>query len=76
MFVAFCPLHDCEVLLGLSRIRNLANLAPGVLALELECYDGQRLAVLTRQAPGRWCRRLGLSAAPRPVGRPPTDTPG
>jgi len=47
VFVVFCPLHDCEVLLSLSRVRHLANLAPGVLALELECYDGQRLALLT-----------------------------
>lgn len=51
MFVVFCPLHDCQVLLGPSRIRNLENLAPGLVRLEFECHDGQRLAVLTRKAP-------------------------
>jgi hypothetical protein len=45
--VAYCPLHGCQVLLGLTGVRRLTNLAPGVLALELECYDGQQLVVLT-----------------------------
>ena len=47
MFAAFCPEHGCDVLLGLSRIRVVTNLDTGVLAVELECYDGQRLVVLT-----------------------------
>jgi hypothetical protein len=47
MFVAFCPLHGCDVLLSISCIRDVANLAPGVIAVELECYDGERLVVLT-----------------------------
>lgn len=47
VFVAFCPRHDCEVLLGAGCLRGLTHLAPGVLALELECYDGEPLVVLT-----------------------------
>lgn len=41
------PLHGCDVLLSLSCLRSMDNLAPGVIAVELECYDGQRLIVLT-----------------------------
>lgn len=44
-FLVFCPVHGRE--LGLSRLRTLANLEHRVVALELECYDGQRLVVLT-----------------------------
>ena len=47
MFVTFCPVHGCDVLLGPGCIRNLANLPPGVLAVGLECYDGERLIILT-----------------------------
>lgn len=47
LFVSFCPLHHCDVLLGATRIRDLPNLAPDVIAVELECYDGERLVVLT-----------------------------
>jgi len=56
MFLVFCPVHDREVLLGMNRVRNLANVAEGVIALELECHDGQRIALLTGQ-------RLGSSSA-------------
>lgn len=47
MLVAFCPAHGRNVLLSVSCIRHLVNLAPGVIAVELECYDGERLVVLT-----------------------------
>jgi hypothetical protein len=40
-------MHGREVLLGLNCVRNLANVARGVVALELKCHDGQRLVVLT-----------------------------
>ena len=47
MFVAFCPLHGCDVLLGPRRLRSLVTLASGVLAVKLQCYDGTTLLVLT-----------------------------
>jgi hypothetical protein len=59
--VAYCPLHGCQVLLGLTCIRRLANLAPGVFALELECYDGQQLVVLTG-------KRVTTGGEPGPAG--------
>lgn len=47
MIAAYCPRHRSDVLLSLSRVRSLTHLDTGVLALELECSDGQRLVVLT-----------------------------
>lgn len=48
MIAALCPEHGREILLSMGRIRSLTTLDVGVLALEpLECYDGQRLIVLT-----------------------------
>ena len=50
MFVVYCHRHGCGVPLGLGRIRDVASLARSVLAVELECYDGKHLTVLTGQA--------------------------
>lgn len=47
MFDPYCPVHGGRVLLTTDRLRGLSNLAEGVIALELECYDGERLLLLT-----------------------------
>lgn len=47
MFAVYCPRHDSEVLLGLSRIKRMVNIQPGVIAVELVCHDGEVLTVLT-----------------------------
>ena len=46
MYLVYCPRHGRRVLLGLSRIRRLVNLSPGVIAVELQCYDGELLLLL------------------------------
>jgi hypothetical protein len=46
MFTAYCPTHRSNVLLGFQRIRGLANL-DGLIVVELECVDGERLLVPT-----------------------------
>ena len=50
MFAPYCPVHGCKVLLTAKEVRSVANLAPGVIAVELECYDGERLFLLTGRA--------------------------
>ena len=45
-FAVYCHRH-CGVPLGLSRIPDVASLARGVLAVELECHHGKHLTVLT-----------------------------
>ncbi|WP_199432838.1 hypothetical protein [Qaidamihabitans albus] len=47
MFAVYCPEHDAEVLLSQRRVKRLVNVEPGVIAVELVCYDGQLLTVLT-----------------------------
>ena len=47
MFLVHCPNHAKSVLLGLSRIRGVANLPGGVIVVELECHDGARILHLT-----------------------------
>jgi len=42
MLNAYCPAHGTEVLLGFSRIRGMANV-DGLIIIDLECYDGQRV---------------------------------
>ncbi len=70
MFAPYCPRHGCQVLLTTSRIRNLSNLGEGVIALELECYDGQLLLLLT----GSTLNTAGSVEPPRSA-RPP-QAPG
>lgn len=47
MFPVYCPQHDSTVLLGLSRMRRMVNLEPGVILLEFTCYDGEVVGLLT-----------------------------
>ncbi len=42
MFAAYCPKEGSRVLLGLSRIRGVTN-DDGMIVVELECYDGERV---------------------------------
>jgi hypothetical protein len=42
MFAVHCPRHRSEVLLGPSRVRSVANL-DGLIVIELECHDGERV---------------------------------
>jgi hypothetical protein len=46
MFAAYCPKDGSRVLLGLSRIRGVTN-HDGVIDVELECYDGERIHYYT-----------------------------
>lgn len=63
MFVAYCPTHGREVLLGERRIRGLRNGAQGI-EVELECWDGERLLVRTgRPRPAVAARAEGLAQA-------------
>jgi hypothetical protein len=52
MFAAYCPRHGAEVLLTERRIRRLRNTDHGIV-LELECYDGERLVIVTGRRAGR-----------------------
>lgn len=47
MFTVYCPRHGSEVLLGLSRLRRMINLEPGVILMEFTCYDGEVVGMLT-----------------------------
>lgn len=47
MFTVYCPQHGSKVLLGLSRLRRMINLEPGVILLEFTCYDGEVVQLLT-----------------------------
>ncbi|PZS33572.1 MAG: hypothetical protein DLM59_06375 [Pseudonocardiales bacterium] len=46
MFSAYCPRHGSEVLFGERRIRRLQNI-DGVILVEVECYDGERITIVT-----------------------------
>lgn len=46
MFTIDCPVHGSKVLVGMRRIRSLANTERGIL-LNIECYCGTRVAVGT-----------------------------
>jgi len=69
VFTAYCPDHGCHVLLGFSQLRQLTNLRPGVIALELECHEGHPLLILTGQA-------VTAKLPTRPAGaeKPPRST--
>lgn len=46
MFSVHCPRHGERVLLTERRIRALHNTTAGIV-LEVECYDGERIFVVT-----------------------------
>lgn len=51
MFAVHCPRHGSRVLLSERRIRALHHTDSG-LVMEAECYDGERVFVVTgRRAP-------------------------
>ncbi|MFC5995685.1 hypothetical protein ACFQE5_15825 [Pseudonocardia hispaniensis] len=47
MFAVQCPRHRGPVLLDVSRIRRVTNLGDGVIVVELLCYDGEPLVLLS-----------------------------
>ena len=53
MFAVHCPQHGSKVLLDVRRVTRLTNLGDGVIAVELRCYDGEHLFLMTgsRSAP-------------------------
>lgn len=60
MFAVHCPRHGAQVLLDIRRVTGLTNLSDGLIAVELTCYDGEPLVLVTgsrvaadRQAPAR-----------------------
>ncbi|MGI8692538.1 MAG: hypothetical protein ACR2JK_06500 [Geodermatophilaceae bacterium] len=55
MFAVHCPQHGSQVLLDVRRVTRLTNLGDGVIAVELTCYDGEHLFLMT-----------GSRSAPRP----------
>jgi hypothetical protein len=46
MFSAYCPRHRSNVLLSEGQIRGLSNL-DGSIVVDVECYDGERIRVVT-----------------------------
>lgn len=46
MVNAYCPRHGTRVLLTERRIRGMHNTDAGIV-MELECYDGERIFVVT-----------------------------
>lgn len=50
MFDVFCDECGHTVLVNHRRIRGLVNLAPGVIALELQCPVGHQVRILTGRA--------------------------
>ncbi len=53
MFPVYCPRHGSTVLLGMSSMRRMVNVEPGVILLEFTCYDGEVVRLLTgRHVPG------------------------
>jgi hypothetical protein len=47
MFLAFCDECDRRMLLPASHVRALHNLASGVIAVELTCYEGHVVLLLS-----------------------------
>ncbi|MQA64194.1 MAG: hypothetical protein GEU86_22685 [Actinophytocola sp.] len=47
MFKVYCPRHGSDVLLGYGRVRQVINVRPGVIVVELRCYDGEIVRLLT-----------------------------
>ncbi len=52
MFAVWCPRHGAEVLLTERRVRSLSNLAGGRIIVDLECYDGERLRIVSGRGAG------------------------
>ena len=74
MFLVHCPAHGGDVLLGVSRICGLVNVR-GLIVVELECYDGERIRHLT----GRRAHESSLRLPPDPAGaliHAPAELPG
>ncbi len=46
MFSAYCPRHRSDVLFTERRIRRMTNADGGIL-MEVECYDGERILIVT-----------------------------
>jgi hypothetical protein len=47
VFLAYCDECDRQMLLPASHIRALHNLARGVIAVEMTCYEGHVILVLS-----------------------------
>ncbi|MCA2229887.1 hypothetical protein [Nonomuraea aurantiaca] len=47
MFLAYCDECEERFLLPVSHITAVHNLASGVIAIELTCYEGHKLIVLS-----------------------------
>lgn len=47
MFKIYCPRHGSDVLLGFSRVQKMINVRPGVIVVELRCYDGEVIRMVT-----------------------------
>lgn len=47
MFLAYCDECEERFLLPASHITAVHNLASGVIAMEMTCYEGHRIIVLT-----------------------------
>lgn len=73
MFLAYCPRHDSDVLLGYRAIRDLVNVAPGVIVLQAECYDGTPVQVVTGARAAEFRHTPGADAQRPPArdGSPP-----
>jgi len=71
MFLVDCPLCRCRHLCGPGSVREIGNLAPGVLAVVLACRCGAEVTVMT----GRAVHRGGQPPArdQTPARRAPED---
>lgn len=47
MFLLSCPRCRRRALYGADRVRAVRNLFPGLILVELTCYRGHRVTVLT-----------------------------
>ncbi|WP_327090540.1 hypothetical protein OIE66_07925 [Nonomuraea sp. NBC_01738] len=47
MFLAYCDECEARFLLPPSHVRAVHNLAGGVIVIELTCYEGHRLLVMS-----------------------------
>ena len=74
MFLVHCPAHGADVLLGVSRICGLVNVR-GLIVVELECYDGERIRHLTGKRAHEASRRLPPDPA-GPLIHAPAELPG
>lgn len=50
MFVVHCPECDQQMLLGVRSIRQLHNLDSGAVAVEMTCYRGHSLMLMSGNA--------------------------